>query len=49
MLWHGAQAGAFELQAVLMETLTSMRRAGKHGIRSQSGSFHAVRCEPSGT
>ena len=29
MLWHGAKAGAFELKRVLMETLTSMRRAGK--------------------
>ena len=29
MLWHGAQAGAFELKRVLMETLISMRRAGK--------------------
>ncbi len=28
MLWHGAQAGAFELRRILMETLTSMRRAG---------------------
>lgn len=29
MLWHGAAAGAFKLQTVLMETLTCMRRAGK--------------------
>ncbi len=29
MLYHGAQAGAFELRKVLMETLTSMRRAGE--------------------
>ncbi len=29
MLWHGAQAGAFELRRVLTETLTSMRRAGE--------------------
>jgi len=28
MLWHGAAAGAFALKTVLMETLTSMRRAG---------------------
>lgn len=28
MLWHGAKAGAFDLQHILMETLTSMRRAG---------------------
>ena len=29
MLWHGAQAGSFELKRVLMETLISMRRAGE--------------------
>lgn len=29
MLWHGAQNGAFELKATLMETLKSMRRAGE--------------------
>ena len=29
MLWHAAQAGAINLRNVLMETLTSMRRAGK--------------------
>ena len=28
MLYHGAANGAFELRGVLMETLTSMRRAG---------------------
>ena len=28
MLYHGAKNGAFELRAVLLETLTSMRRAG---------------------
>lgn len=28
MLWHGAAAGAFDLKGVLLETLTSMRRAG---------------------
>lgn len=28
MLYHGAKAGAIDLDAVLMETLTSMRRAG---------------------
>ena len=28
MFWHGAQAGAFDLKRVLMETLYSMRRAG---------------------
>lgn len=29
MLWHGAQNGAFDLKAIVMETLTSMRRAGE--------------------
>lgn len=28
MLWHGAKAGAFDLNAIVMETMTSMRRAG---------------------
>ena len=28
MLYYGAEAKAFELKDVLMETLTSMRRAG---------------------
>uniref|UniRef100_A0A8D0DFW5 Delta-aminolevulinic acid dehydratase n=1 Tax=Salvator merianae TaxID=96440 RepID=A0A8D0DFW5_SALMN len=28
MLWHGAQAGAFDLKAVVMEALTAFRRAG---------------------
>ena len=28
MLWHAAQAGALNLRAVVMETLTAMRRAG---------------------
>lgn len=32
MLWHGAQNGAFNLNAIVMESLTSMRRAGKWNI-----------------
>ncbi|KAM9337905.1 delta-aminolevulinic acid dehydratase-like [Symphorus nematophorus] len=28
MMWHGAQAGAFDLQAAVMETMTAFRRAG---------------------
>ncbi|XP_051893256.1 delta-aminolevulinic acid dehydratase [Pristis pectinata] len=28
MLWHGAQAGAFDLKTAVMEVLTSLRRAG---------------------
>lgn len=29
MLWHGAKNGAFNLNNIVMETLTSMRRAGR--------------------
>ena len=28
MLYHGSQAGAFDLKTVVMESITSMRRAG---------------------
>lgn len=28
MLWHGAQAGAFELKSALLEVLTAFKRAG---------------------
>ncbi len=28
MIYHGAKAGSFNLDAMLMETLTCMRRAG---------------------
>lgn len=34
MLWHGAKAGAFDLQTTLMEVLCSMRRAGSDIIIS---------------
>ncbi|XP_063614144.1 delta-aminolevulinic acid dehydratase-like isoform X1 [Penaeus indicus] len=34
MLYHGAQAGAFNLRVTLMEVLTSMRRAGSDVIIS---------------
>lgn len=30
MIWHGAANGAINLNAVLMETLKSMRRAGSY-------------------
>lgn len=36
MLWHGAQAGAFDLKTVLKETLTGMRRAGKCGTHTHT-------------
>lgn len=29
MMWHGAQAGAFDLRAAVMEAMTAFRRAGK--------------------
>uniref|UniRef100_A0A8C3KJE6 Delta-aminolevulinic acid dehydratase n=3 Tax=Neoaves TaxID=3078114 RepID=A0A8C3KJE6_9CHAR len=32
MLWHGAQAGAFSLQAAVMEAVTAFRRAGADAI-----------------
>ena len=30
MLYHGSQAGAFDLKTVVLESITSMRRAGLH-------------------
>lgn len=30
MLWHGANNGAFDLKAIVMESLTAMRRAGNY-------------------
>lgn len=35
MLWHGAKNGAFDLNAIVMESLTSMRRAGNFPKRKQ--------------
>lgn len=29
MMWHGANAGAFELRAAVMEAMTAFRRAGE--------------------
>lgn len=29
MMWHGAQAGAFDLKAAVMEAMTAFRRAGE--------------------
>lgn len=31
MLWHGAQAGAFDLRTAVLESMTAFRRAGKQG------------------
>lgn len=33
MLWHGAQAGAFDLKAAVLEAMTAFRRAGKQAGR----------------
>lgn len=32
MLYHGSQAGAFDLKTVVLESITSMRRAGMLAI-----------------
>lgn len=32
MMWHGAQAGAFDLRAAVMESMTAFRRAGEAQI-----------------
>jgi len=32
MLWHGAEAGAFELRTAVMEAMTAFRRAGEKGF-----------------
>lgn len=29
MLWHGAEAGAFDLRTAVMEAMTAFRRAGE--------------------
>jgi len=33
MMWHGAQAGAFDLRAAVMEVMTAFRRAGERNRR----------------
>ena len=33
MLWHGAQAGAFDLKTAVLEVMTAFRRAGKQAGR----------------
>lgn len=35
MLWHGAQAGAFDLRTAVLEAVTAFRRAGKQGWGSE--------------
>ena len=37
MLYHGSEAGAFNLKTVVMESITSMRRAG-------DGTFTMTQC-----
>lgn len=34
MMWHGAQAGAFDLRAAVMEAMTAFRRAGEAHFHS---------------
>lgn len=36
MMWHGAQAGAFDLRAAVMEAMTAFRRAGEAHFTSSS-------------
>lgn len=40
MLWHGAKNGAFNLNDIVMETLTSMRRAGRNKIEGKTLTFN---------
>ena len=37
MLYHGSKAGAFDLKTIVLECLTSMRRAGMANIIYGSG------------
>nr|XP_009666499.1 PREDICTED: delta-aminolevulinic acid dehydratase [Struthio camelus australis] len=48
MLWHGAQAGAFNLKAAVMEAMTAFRRAGEHGSAGWSLPLKATCEAPSG-
>ena len=41
MLYHGSKAGAFDLKKIVMECLTSMRRAGK-AMRKRTQQFPNV-------
>lgn len=40
MMWHGAQAGAFDLRAAVMEAMTAFRRAGER-TREDAGGVDA--------
>ena len=47
MLWHGASNGAFDLRKIVMETLTSMTRAGKHALIAYYTEYSVkTRCHP---
>lgn len=41
MLWHGAANGAINLNATLMETIKSMRRAGKSKLWFSNNVSHS--------
>lgn len=40
MMWHGAQAGAFDLRAAVMEAMTAFRRAGERGREDHLNQDH---------
>ena len=44
MLWHGSTAGAFDLKTIVLESLTSMRRAGESSNDVMSIVFRS--CDP---
>lgn len=37
MLWHGAQAGAFDLRVAVLEAMTAFRRAGEELTHIEQG------------
>lgn len=43
MLWHGAEAGAFDLRTAVMEAMTAFRRAGEKGIRDKVNVLNLLR------
>lgn len=43
MLWHGAEAGAFDLRTAVMEAMTAFRRAGEKGVRDKVNNFNLLR------
>ncbi len=43
MLWHGAEAGAFDLRTAVMEAMTAFRRAGEKGVRDKVNYLNLLR------